>query len=244
VALPEHLAQELVVGLYDRGAELPSKQRILDIGTSKILKSKIWSPYLVNLRPALSLDSQSQMPRERQKRVKGLLLESVGTELDLLTEEDGVTFDHIFGPPEAGTPLASAVSGVSGHSLLWKRVIPKGDYGSHEDLEGVYFDGQDVVEVDDVVTKADTKREAAEFLASCGLNAVGVVIAFDREQGGSKAIEDMGMKVRAALRAKAAFAYLLDAGRLTQAQHDFLVDYTVNPAPLEEPADHPWKNIQ
>ena len=32
--------EELVVGLYDRGFGLPSN-RILDIGTSKILKSKI-----------------------------------------------------------------------------------------------------------------------------------------------------------------------------------------------------------
>ncbi len=239
MALAEHEAQELVVGLHERGANLPSSQRILDIGTSKILKSKIWSPYLVNFRPALSVDTSSELSVKQQKRIKTLLLGSIGIELDLLAEE--VSFDHIFGPPEAGTPLASAVSGVSGYSLLWQRVKPKGDYGSHQDLEGIYFPGQKVVEVDDVVTTGGTKHEAVAFLADYELTVPGVVIGFDREQGGRKAVEAAGMKVRAALGAITTFEYLLEAGRLTQTEHDFLVDYTVNPAPLEEPVDHPWK---
>ena len=239
MALAEHLKQELVVGLYDRGAEQPSSKRVLDIGSSKILKSGIWSPYLVNLRTALSVDTESAVPIDRQRRVISLLVQAVGGEIDDLAKRHG--FFHVYGPPEAGTPLASAVAGANGHSLLWRRVVPKPGYGSHQTLEGIYLPGQQVVQVDDVVTTAGTKVEEAEFLRSNELNSIAVAIVFDREQGGARAIAETGMDFGAALGATAAFGYLLDANRLTQSEHDYLVEYTNNPAPRSEPSDFPWK---
>jgi orotate phosphoribosyltransferase len=239
MALGEHEKQDLVVGLYDRGEGLESQRRILDIGTSKILKSGIWSPYLVNLRPALSVDSQSVVSREDQTDIKNLLLQSMAEELCNLS--DKVPFDHIFGLPEAGTPLAAAVSGAGGDSLLWQRVKPKEGYGSHQTLEGVYFKGQSVALVDDVATSGGTAETGVEFLTSNGLIANGMTIFFDREQGGAEAIKKTGLTLYSVIGATASFGYLLDGRRITKVEHDYLVDYTNNPAPTSEPASHPWK---
>lgn len=239
MALPENLRQDVVVGLYDRGKNLHPRRRIINIGTSTMLKSGIWSPYLINMRPALSIDEKSEIPVPQQRRAKTLLLDAMAAELDSLEQE--VPFSHVFGLPEAGTPLASAVSGVSGHSLLWQRVVPKEGYGSHQQLEGVHYPSQQVIEIDDVVTTGETKHEGAEFLAGYGLTVPGVVIAFDREQGGREAVESRGMLLRAAFGVTAVFGYLHDARRITTQEHHYLVDYTRGAPPIEEPHSHPWK---
>jgi uridine monophosphate synthetase len=240
MALREDLMQDLVVDLYDRGEGLPSDKRILDIGTSKILKSGIWSPYLVNLRPVLSADVKSEVDTIHQLHNRDTLLQAMTEKLDDYARD--VPFFHIFGLPEAGTPLASALAARSGRSLLWQRVKPKDSYGTHGDLEGVHYPGQTVIEIDDVVTTGDTKNEGAGFLAGYGLSTYGAVIAFDRDQGGREAVESMGIKVKAALGATAVFGYLLDAGRISTSEYSFLIDYTLRtPYPTKEPTKHPWK---
>lgn len=236
----EH-TQELVTGLYERGVSMPPENRIIRIGTSVILKSGIWSPYLINMRPALSLDTQSEMTIDRQAHLKSLLIESMAHELDEINAER--PFDHIFGSPEAGTPLASSLAAIGGYSLLWKRVLAKPGYGSHELLEGIYYPGQNVVQVDDVVTRANTKREADEFLRDCGLESTDVAVFADREQSGRQAVEAMGLNLRAAVGAKALFEYLADDGLITESEKDYLVSYTNNPnPPVGDPLDHPWVN--
>ncbi len=234
----EH-TQELVTGLYERGLTLPPKNQIIRIGTSVILKSGIWSPYLINMRPALSVDTRSGMPVDKQTHLKSLLIESVAHELDEINSER--PFDHIFGSPEAGTPLASSLAAIGGFSLLWKRVIPKPGYGSHELLEGIYYPGQKVAQVDDVVTRADTKREADEFLRECDLESTDIAVFADREQGGRQAVEAMGLNLRSAVGAKALFEYLADDGMISESERDYLIQYTNNPnPPTEDPMDHPW----
>jgi orotate phosphoribosyltransferase len=239
MALREDLKQNVIVGLYDRGKDLDPSRQIISIGNPKILKSGIWSPYLINMRPALSTDTKSPVPLPHQRRAKTLLLDAMAAELDCL-EQEGLDFSHVFGLPEAGTPLASAVSGVSGHSLLWQRVIPKEGYGSHQDLEGVHYPSQQVIEIDDVVTTGETKNEGVKYLANYGLTVPGVVIAFDREQGGRQAVEERGMVLRAAFGVTAVFGYLRDAGRISSSVYDYLTDYTRGVPPTEEPHRHPW----
>lgn len=234
----EHM-EEMVVGLYERGLGGDPKDKILDIGVSKILKSGIWSPYLVNFRPALSVDNRSTVSVPKQEQSKSWLLESFCTPLDELKAAQ--RFDHIYGPPETGTPLAAAVSGIGGYSLLWRRVEAKPGYGSHQMLEGVYYPGQEVCEVDDVVTLGETKKSEAEFLGSIGLSTNTLVVGVDREQGGRQAMEAEGWVVEAAMRATEIFEILAEAKYLNDAEFDFLMDYTRNPAPLTEPADHPWR---
>jgi hypothetical protein len=94
MALPEHELQELVVGLYDRGVDQPHERRIIDIGVSKILKSGIWSPYVVNFRPALSLDENSSVSMNQQRRTKRLLLEAALTNWDFFMSMAHLKMGH------------------------------------------------------------------------------------------------------------------------------------------------------
>lgn len=214
----EHL-EELIVGLYDRGMATDPNDRIFDIGVSKILKSKIWSPYLINMRPALSIDYQAAMTPEKQKRIKSMMLGAMCVRLDAV--QSIRPFKHIYGEPEAGTPLASSLSAVGGYSLLWKRVVPKPGYGTHQQLEGVHHPGEKVTQIDDVVTLGDTKREANSFLHECDLETEDVVVFVDREQGGKDAVKAMDLHLQAALTATEVFGALHSNGRLNKTEYDF-----------------------
>jgi orotate phosphoribosyltransferase len=240
MASPEDIKQEVVVGLYDRGKDQPSHRRIIDIGTSKILKSGIWSPYLINLRPVLSADRDSKVGTVQQLHTRDQLLDLMGGEIDGIYPKSWPRL-HLFGLPEAGTPLAAAVAARGGYSLLWQRVVPKQGYGSHQSLEGAFSPGDEIVQIDDVITTGGTKHEGAELMAENELTTSGVVVAFDREQGGKEAVEQSGIPLESVLGAIASFGYLLDARRITMSEHDFLVEYTINPTPRKEPSSHPWK---
>ncbi len=236
----EH-TEEMVVGLYDRsmGTSVAS-HKIFDIGTSKILKSGIWSPYLVNMRPALSFDHENEMPIDEQEKLRSQVLGSVCLQLDEINSIR--PFDHIYGEPEAGTPFTAAIAAIGGYSLLWRRVVPKPGYGTHELLEGVNYEGEIVAQVDDVVTLAETKREADEFLTECGAETYDVAVFGDREQGGKQKLHDMGLELKASVGMLTAFEVLRAHHRITQNQFDFLHDYTTGPLIYEEPLDHPWKS--
>lgn len=238
----EH-AEELAVGLYERGLSLPPKRRVIDIGTSRNLKNGWWSPWLVNLRPALSIDRGSDQSAEKQSRMKGLLLDGFSHALDMVEADNPA--EHVFGPPETGTPVAAAITGRDGRSLLWRRIVAKEGYGAHELIEGAYYAGERVTMVDDVVTSGLTKREEAATLGEAGLGTGRLVVGADREQGGRQSIEDMGWKVAAVMGATDLFAALREAGHLTTSEHDYLVAYTVSPEhPTEDPMDHPWVGLQ
>jgi len=232
---------ELAVELYDRGKDLPPAARILDIGTSRIFKSGMWSPYLVNFRPVLSYDARSEVSREKQLETRNSLLKEYGVRLQSLEAISGEKIDHIFGPAEAGTPLAAAIGGLCGFSVLWERVANKESFGSHQTLEGILLPGQRVVVIDDVVTTGLTKREGREMIQAANGIADDVVVGFDRCQGGREAVLDMGMTFSSVLNAYDVFAALYDNDRLTAGECDFLIEYTTSAPIFEEPAIHPWK---
>jgi orotate phosphoribosyltransferase len=218
---------------------LPSKRRVLDIGTSKILKSGIWSPYLVNMRPALSVDHGSSQSPRHQIEVRGGLLDAYGVKLEEVATKR--PFKHIFGPAQAGTPLASAIGAQCGLSVLWERVGETAQYGTHQELEGVLLDGETVVIVDDVVTTGLTKATGREKIQNAGGEVLDVVAGVDRMQGGAEAVQEMGMEFSAAVNAMTIFEALSANRRITETQFDFLKEYTLAPPIYEEPADHPWK---
>ncbi len=223
--------------MYERGLDAPLSRRFISFG-SFTLKSGLWSPYFVNIRPILSFDPESRQPIDKQRRITGLFLDQCCEKLDDI--ETKVSFDHIYGPPEAGTPLAAAIAAKSGRSLLWRRVVDKSNRGVHAALEGVYYPGQKVAGIDDVISLATAKQEENEFLDDCGLEMIGTVVGVDREMGGRQTMEDLGWEVRDVLSATAIFNGLQQANILTEAQRDFLLEYSANPGQYAmEPSDNP-----
>ncbi len=66
-------------------------------------------------------------------------------------------------------------------------------------IEGNVKNGDKVVIVEDVITTGGSSKKAIERARECGLKVLGVVVLIDRQEGGRKAIESLGVPVRVLL---------------------------------------------
>jgi orotate phosphoribosyltransferase len=121
-------------------------------------------------------------------------------------QSSGAQFDLLFGPAYKGIPLvsATAVALAEKHDrdLPWcfNRKEAK-DHGEGGTLVGAPLRGR-VLIVDDVITAGTAIREVMQIVQAAGAQAVGVVVALDRQekgQGELSAIQeverDFGLRV-------------------------------------------------
>lgn len=192
--------EEMVVGLYDRG--------IIKFGNFK-LKSGRKSPIYYNQRPLMSLEYGAEMALDNQRKVAKLAIHGYAAKI----EEFKPKFNHLYGIPQAATAIGSNIAYEAGSSYLWGRVGKK-DYGKHEGVEGSFIPGEKVVQIDDVVTNADSKLESAANLQEAGLETIGFVVMFDREEGGSQAVEEAGYSLSAVTGLSRAVSILAENNRI------------------------------
>lgn len=129
------------------------------------------------------------------------------------------------GIPEAGIPLATAVGYETRRPLIQPRAKIK-EHGKGKSIEGNWQPGDKVAIIDDLVTKGDSKIEAIEQFNACGLEVVGFYLLIDREMGGKQLVERAGYQVEIAMTITEVFDILLEAGKLSQAQHDEMMAFT------------------
>lgn len=219
MALLEHLEEQIVVGMFDRG--------LLGFPEGGItLKSGRQSPYYYNDRPSLSfskeLDRCGQMSLERQRDFRKALASGFGACFLNLS----VKLDHVFGKAQAATAPAAVGAYEAGLSYLWERVDePNKKYGNHKKLEGDYLPGEVVGLGDDVVTDGKSKVEGAQILRDVGLNPVSVTIKFDRQEGGMESLEGYGFEANAVTSLSKAARFLLDNKRIGNQEIDALHAY-------------------
>jgi uridine monophosphate synthetase len=219
MSLPEHLEEQVVVGMYDRGL-------LAFPDGGMVLKSGRRAPYYYNARPSLSfsreLDQSGQMSIERQREFRRALASAYAIRFSGI----GQKVDHVFGKAQAVTAVAAVGAYEAGLSYLWERVDePHKTYGHHQKIEGDYTEGERVLMGDDVVTDGKSKVEGMQTLRAVGLEPVGVTLQFDREEGGVQALEGMGLEVNAVTSLSKATRYLLDNGRIDTAAVDALQVY-------------------
>ncbi|MGD9890376.1 MAG: orotate phosphoribosyltransferase [Dehalococcoidia bacterium] len=118
-------------------------------------------------------------------------------------------FDLLADVPMAATPFVAIISHLTRIPMITPRQ-PK-THGSGASIDGAYRPGQTAVLIDDLVTKADSKLEAARVLEAEGLRVRDVVVLVDREQGGREQLTAAGYTLHAAVR----FAELMDIYRRT-----------------------------
>ncbi|MFA6973308.1 MAG: phosphoribosyltransferase family protein [Parcubacteria group bacterium] len=117
-----------------------------------------------------------------------------------VTQDSGVEFDAIAPIPRAGDPIAEAILRVVGADSKF-RIIPlskEEDGGGRRIVPKAGFEykqGERILLIDDLVTKADTKIEAIKAVESSGCKVVGLVVLVDRQQGGREQIEAAGYKL-------------------------------------------------
>ncbi len=126
----------------------------------------------------------------------------------------GLVFDRLADVPTAATPIVSAMSLFSGVPMISPRLAAK-THGQSGQIDGSFEQGQIALEVDDLVTTAASKIEAAEVLRSCGLTVEDVLVLLDREQGGRDELAANGLRLYSAFTITQLLSHLKQAQVLT-----------------------------
>ena len=102
---------------------------------------------------------------------------------------------RLAGPELGAVPLTTAASFASGLPFLIVRNEPKA-YGTGNRLEGVYDEGDLTCLVEDIVTSGGAAVSSVEALREAGLAVRNAVCVVDREEGGSEALAEVGVRLR------------------------------------------------
>lgn len=153
-------------------------------------------------------------------------VEAIGQELYTIVKKKKILFDLVAGIPRAGEPLAEVVSRLSGRPLLKLGKKIEGDTRKIDSIvSGECRPSQFVLIVDDLVTEADTKKEAIGVCEEAKLIVAGVVVLVDRQQGGTEQLKDAGYDLYAAFPLSVLLGYYVRVGRIDQTKHDEVMDY-------------------
>lgn len=179
------------------------------------------SPIYLNLRT----------PDNKEGKLTPGILQQIA---EVIMLRQGFKYDFIAGIPNAGTPIAEAISryveteftNTSARLLHLGKVDQEGGrkiVGVQEDLESL--EGRRVLLVDDLITQADTKFEAISALEDDGFEVVGLVVLVDREQGGKEQIEQGGYPVVAIFTLSQLLDYYVAEERIEQEKANEVKDY-------------------
>ena len=139
--------------------------------------------------------------------------------------KDAKKYDSCLGIPDAANPLATAFSLETETPQIYLRKEEKTGHGIDGSFMTPFNQGETVLLIDDLVTKADSKLETINVLKNAGLKVSDVLVLVDREQGGVKQLADAGYNLHSAF----LFSKLLDfyhrLGKIDDAKYQEAVNY-------------------
>ena len=111
-----------------------------------------------------------------------------------------LSFDLLADVPTAGTPFVASLSDRLQVGVITPRADKK-SHGSGSRVDGMLATdkGKRAVLVDDLVTHAESKLEAANILEQEGIRVEDVVVLIDRQQGGREQLEQAGLQLHSAV---------------------------------------------
>lgn len=129
-------------------------------------------------------------------------------------------FDLLADVPTAATPIVSSLSGRLRVGMITPRTDSKG-HGTGAKIDGLLDKdkGKKAVLIDDLVTRADSKIEAAEVLVAQGITVEDVVVLIDREQGGKGQLEQKGLKLHSAFTMQQLLNLYRRTGKINESQY-------------------------
>jgi orotate phosphoribosyltransferase len=122
------------------------------------------------------------------------VLGALGAALAEAVREVEPSAARLAGPELGAVALAAAASLASGLPFLIVRKEAKG-YGTAQQLEGVFEEGEIVCLVEDVVTSGGAAVAAVEALREAALEVRNAVCVVDREEGGPEALASAGVQL-------------------------------------------------
>jgi len=206
-------------------------KKLFRIGAVKFgestLKSGMKSPIYIDLRilvsyPNVLLD------------VCTTLVEKIQSIFPVTFDTRGFTrFDRIAGIPYAGIPLAVVVGIMLQTPVIYPRKEVK-DYGTKKTIEGVYYEGDTILVLDDLITDGQSKLEIIPAFESEGLYVKDYVVLVDREQGGPEALKEKGYRLRSVFKIKDMLHILEKNNLLQSGVYSSVTDYFDNPEQWQE----------
>ncbi len=181
--------------------------RLFEIGAIKfgdfVLKSGTHSNIYIDLRVAISYPD---------------VLEDLAFYILNNLEKDEI--DLVCGVPYAAVPLATAVALKARLPMIMARKEVK-DYGTKNNIEGVYKQHQKCLLIEDIVTSGASILQAAQVLEGSLLKIAQVIVIIDRQQGGAQDLEKKGYNVSSIFKLDEFLQILKNAKKIDQ---DFVVD--------------------
>ena len=138
-------------------------------------------------------------------------------------------FDLIAGVPIGGLHIATALSLQMRVPLVYVRPQPlgtgSGGGDSHAQIEGAYRPGQTALVVDDLAAGGGSLVATAARLRSAGLLVRDAVVLVDREQGATRRLEALGVRLHATLTLEVLLNYLHGERRVAGDDFRGAMDY-------------------
>lgn len=231
----EELGKELTILLYENGM---IKTWFRDNPAGWRLISGLWSPFYIQLRPL------SSYPNSKT------ILNKVGTAMGRLLMEEIPEANRIVGIASAGIPIAIATTIFSGIPSCYTRKLEGvktiedfekrvKEYGEHSLVEGMLEDNDNVVLVDDLATKFDSKAIAFEQVkyeirkrekemgTKLNITCKHVAVLLDREQGATEKAESLGVTLHSLIPFKTKCTTWLKE-RMADEEYNVIRDYLQN----------------
>ncbi len=200
VAAARAISREIDLALLYRDTALSIfGDRGIEFGDFKLKSHKRWpdaplSPIFVNLRQiGSSTEHEGKLTHETVDKIGQFIVDRYGELIAHLP-------DYIAGIPNAGEPIVDAIMRHLPESTTVKRLFLE-KVGTGEErtitLKGseTYTPGAKVLLIDDLITKADSKIEAATVLREAGMVVEGCIVVVDRQQGGPEEADVAGLKI-------------------------------------------------
>lgn len=159
------------------------------------------------------------------------VVDQIGEELSARVQRAGVEYVHVAGIPNAGVPLSEAfvrTESARGHKVSELTLHKEGDLSTRritEQVEGLYQPNDRALLIDDLVTHAGTKLEAAYAVRGAGLHVEDLAVLLDREQGGTDTLREHDLETHAVFTLSDLLELYLSEGRITRQTYDEIQDY-------------------
>ena len=103
-------------------------------------------------------------------------------------------YDRLVAIPLGSLPVGTILSQIVQKPMVYVRAERK-KYGTKKIIEGVFFKGEKVVLLDDVVEKGIVKKQAIHNIHKEGLQVTDVVVLVNHPRGGKEYVQRMGIRV-------------------------------------------------